>query len=429
MLFWHFEWMNFVAKPISNHSLFTAFFLAAMIFVAFPVKSQEIDILIKNGHVFDPKNNIDEQLDVAVSGGKILMVGPDINAGDAATVVDASGLYVVPGLIDPHTHVFVGARANKFADGNNSLSADDFSFKAGITTVVDAGTSGWENFPLFKTQVIDQSKTRILAFLNIAGHGMTGDDVQNDIGQMDVEKTAEMIRRFPEIIVGVKIGHYLGKSWAPFDRAIEAASATNRPVFVECHLPEYSLRDQLERMRPGDIITHSFENIEEREPVVDKEEKVLPYVLEAKDRGILFDVGHGGSGFWFNQAVPALQQGLWPDSFGTDLHRFSMNAGMKDMLNLMSKYLNMGMPLKEVLLRGTWKPAQAIRREDLGHLSIGAVADIAVLGLRTGEFGFIDARNNRIKGDKKLEAELTIRAGKVVWDLNGLAAKEFKMPR
>ena len=179
-------------------------------------------------------------------------------------------------------------------------------------------------------------------------------------------------------------------------------------------------------MRPGDIITHSFENITEREPVVDQEGKLLPYVLEAKQRGILFDVGHGGSGFWFNQAVPALEQGLWPDSFGTDLHRFSMNAGMKDMLNLMSKYLNMGMPLKEVLLRGSWNAAKAIGREDLGNLSMGSVADIAILGLRTGEFGFIDARNNRISGDRKFEAELTIREGKVVWDLNGLAAKEFK---
>jgi dihydroorotase len=180
-------------------------------------------------------------------------------------------------------------------------------------------------------------------------------------------------------------------------------------------------------MRPGDIITHSFENISEREPVVNEEGTVLPYVMEAKERGILFDVGHGGAGFWFNQAVPALEQGLWPDSFGTDLHRFSMNAGMKDMLNLMSKYLNMGMPLNEVLLRGTWNPARAIGREDLGHLSIGAEADMAILSLRTGEFGFIDARNNRIEGDRKFEAELTIRAGKVVWDLNGLASKEFEM--
>ncbi len=146
---------------------------------------------------------------------------------------------------------------------------------------------------------------------------------------------------------------------------------------------------------------------------------------QAKERGIFFDVGHGGAGFWFDQAVPAFEQGLWPNSFGTDLHRFSMNAGMKDMLNLMSKFLNMGMPLKDVFLRGSWNPAKAIKREDLGNLDVGAVADIAILGLKTGDFGFVDAAGNRIKGNRKLEAELTIREGKVVWDLNGLAATDF----
>ena len=179
-------------------------------------------------------------------------------------------------------------------------------------------------------------------------------------------------------------------------------------------------------MRPGDIITHSFENISERMPVVDENGKLRPFVLEAKERGILFDVGHGGAGFWFDQASPALEQGLWPNSFGTDLHRFSMNAGMKDMLNVMSKYLNMGMPLKEVLIRGSYYPSKAIKRNDLGNLSPGTVADVAILSLRSGEFGFIDAGNNSIKGDKKLEAELTIRAGKVVWDLNGLAARPLE---
>lgn len=418
---WLYLPIGLMAKPL------TLIWLSLFLIHTAPSLGQEIEILIKNGHVFDPKNHIDTVMDVAVAEGKILMVAPDIDSENAKTVVNASGLYIIPGLIDPHTHVFVGAKVNKFADGNNSLSPDDFSFKAGITTVVDAGTSGWRNFPLFKTQVIDASKTRILAFLNIAAAGMTGDDAQNDLNEMDVAKTAEMIEHYPDIIVGVKIGHFDGVSWAPFDRAIAVASSTGRPVFVECHLPEYSLKDQLDRMRPGDIITHSFENIDEREPVVDQQGMVLPYVMEAKEKGVLFDVGHGGAGFWFNQAVPALEQGLWPDSFGTDLHRFSMNAGMKDMLNLMSKYLNMGMPLNEVLLRGTWNPAKAIGRDDLGHLSIGAEADIAILSLRTGAFGFIDARNNRIEGDRKLEAEMTIRAGKVVWDLNGLAAKEFNM--
>ncbi|SDF04330.1 dihydroorotase [Pricia antarctica] len=404
-----------------------------LIFLSLVVHSQEIDILIKNGHVLDPKNNIDGIMDVAIADGKIAAVGKDLAEENVKTTIDATGLYVCPGLIDIHTHVFVGPKAGKFADGVNSVSPDDFSFKAGVTTVVDAGTSGWRNFPKFKEQVIDQSKTRVLAFLNIAADGISGTETtlskieaaKHDLDEMDVQKTDKTIREYPDIIVGVKIGHFDGESWAPFDRAVDAAAKTDRPLFVECHLPEYSLEDQLNHMRPGDIITHSFENIDERMPVVDENGKLRPFVLKAKDRGILFDVGHGGAGFWFDQAVPAFEQGLWPNSFGTDLHRFSMNAGMKNMLNVMSKFLTMGMPLKEVVLRGSWKPAQAIKRADLGNLDVGAVADIALLNLETGKFGFVDAGGKRITGNQKLEAALTVREGKVVWDLNGLAAQDF----
>ncbi len=404
-----------------------------LIFLSVIVHAQEIDILIKNGHVLDPKNNIDGIMDVAIANGKIAAVGEDLVEENVKTIIDATGLYVCPGLIDIHTHVFVGPRAGKFADGVNSVSPDDFSFRSGITTVVDAGTSGWRNFPKFKEQVIDQSKTRVLAFLNIAADGISGTETtlskieaaKHDLNEMDVQKTDGTIREYPDIIVGVKIGHFDGESWAPFNRAVEAASKTDRPLFVECHLPEYSLEDQLDHMRSGDIITHSYENIDERMPVVDENGKLRPFVLKAQQRGVLFDVGHGGAGFWFDQAVPAFEQGLWPNSFGTDLHRFSMNAGMKSMLNVMSKYLNMGMPLKEVLLRGSWKPAQAIKREDLGNLDVGATADIAILSLETGKFGFVDAGGNRIEGNQKLEAALTVRAGKIVWDLNGLAAQDF----
>jgi len=402
--------------------LLLAFYLAA----AASLPAQPIDLLLKNGHVFDPKNGIDGVMDVAVADGRIARVAPGIAADSARQVIDVTGLYVCPGLIDMHTHVFVGSNAGVFADGIYSLSPDDFSFRAGITTVVDAGTSGWRNFPKFKAQVIDQSKTRILAHLNIAGSGMSGNPTQQAVEDMDAAKTAQTARQYPDLIAGIKIGHYEGPEWAPFDRALAAAEQAGLPLFVECHLPQYPLEEQLARMRPGDIITHSFEQVSERMPVVDEAGRVRPFVLEAKERGILFDLGHGGAGFWFSQAVPALEQGLWPYSFGTDLHRFSMNAGMKDMLNVMSKYLNMGMPLEGVLLRGTWNPAQAIRREDLGNLDEGAVADIAVLRLSTGAFGFVDAAGNRIDGDRKLIAELTIRAGKVVWDLNGLAAKAFR---
>lgn len=397
-----------------------------LFFVPFLLHAQQYDLLIKNGHVIDPKNNINAVKDIAIANGQIAKVGDDIAATASKKTIDATGLYVVPGLIDIHTHVFVGSTPDKFANGIYSVSADDFTFRSGVTTVVDAGTSGWRNFPLFKEQVIDKSQTRILAFVNIAGSGMSGKPTEEDINDMNADSAAFVAEKYKDIIVGIKIGHYTGSDWAPFDKALEAANKSNTPMFVECHLPQYSLHDQLQRMRPGDIITHSYEQITERMPVVDSTGKVRPFVLDAQKKGVLFDLGHGGAGFWFSQAIPAFKQGLAPNSFGSDLHRFSMNAGMKSMLNIMSKYMAIGMSLEDVIKRATWNSAKSIRHEELGNLSESAVADIAVLSMQNGKFGFVDAGGNKIEGKKKLEAELTIRAGKIVWDLNGLTAKEFK---
>lgn len=388
------------------------------------VQAQEIDILLKGGHVIDPKNNIDGKMDVAIAGGKILKVAKDIPSADVKRVIDANGLYVTPGLIDIHTHVFVGSK-DGFADGFSSLSPDDITFKAGITTVVDAGTSGWRNFPLFRKQVIDRSQTRILAFLNIAGSGMTGFPSEEDINDMDPHMTSIVIQQYPDIIVGVKIGHYRGSEWTPLDRAIEACRIANVPLFLECHLPLLPLEGILERMRPGDIYTHSFCTAVDRTCILDDDGLLRPYVAEALKKGIRFDVGHGGAMFHFTVAVPALKQGLLPNSFGSDLHRFSMNSGMKNMLDIMSKYLNMGMSVQDIIFRATWNSANSIKRPDLGQLSEGADADLAVLNVRSGNFGFIDAGGARMDGNQKFEAEMTIRAGKIVWDLNGLAARDW----
>ena len=392
----------------------------------FNLPAQEFDILIKGGHVFDARNELDGIFDIGISADKISAIAENLPASRAKKIIDARGLWVSSGFIDIHTHVFVGTEARKFANGINSLSPDNFTFKAGVTTVVDAGTAGWQNFELFKSQVIDQSQTRILSFINIAGSGMRGKPEEESIDQMRPSKVFELAKKYPDIIVGVKIGHFESESWRPFELAIEACENASLPLFVECHLPHYSLEDQLNRMRPGDILTHSFEDVSDRDPVVDRDGRVRDYVLSAKERGVLFDVGHGGAGFWYSQAVPAFEQGLWPNSFGTDLHRFSMNAGMKDMLNIMSKYLAIGMPLRDVLKRATWLPAQSLKREDLGHLSINSIADLAIIRVRDGDFGYVDAGGKRLMGKHRLEAELTIRGGKIVWDLNGLAASAFE---
>ncbi|HET7118877.1 MAG TPA: amidohydrolase/deacetylase family metallohydrolase [Hanamia sp.] len=388
--------------------------------------AQEIDILLKGGHVIDPKNNIDSKMDVAIVDGKIFEVAPDISAKDAKKVVDVSGLYVTPGLINIHTHIFVGSK-DGFADGWDSVDPDAFSFRSGVTTMVDAGTSGWRNFPLFKKNVIDRSKTRVLSFLDIFDFGFSsGSPEMHDTTTMNARMTCETIKKYSGIIVGVCVGHYSGSDWMPFTKAIEAASCSSVPILVETDMPKLSLEGQLSHLRPGDILTDTYEDVHERMSVVDEKGKVRPFVLDAQKRGILFDAGHGGAGFWFSQAMPALKQGLLPNSFGTDLHRFSMNAGMKNILNLMSKFLNMGMSLQAVMARAAWYPAMSIKREDLGNLSVGAVADVAVLNLLHGKFGFVDAGNNKMDGTRKFQAELTIRAGKIVYDLNGISAKKFQ---
>jgi dihydroorotase len=397
--------------------------LLSLVF-SYSLAAQEIDLLIRNGHVIDPRNNIDEPMDVAIAGGKILKVAKGIPVQGAKKVIDATGLFVTPGFIDPHTHVFVGTNQG-FADGFSCVSPDDITLKAGITTVVDAGTSGWRNFPLFKKNIIDRSTTRVLAFLNIAGGGMTGFPSEEDMNDMDARMTSLVIKQYPDIIVGVKLGHYRGKEWIPLERSIEACEIAKVPFFLECHLPEYPLDELLKRMRPGDIFSHTYCTASDRECILDENGKLKNSVLEAKNKGVLFDVGHGGAMFHFDIAIPALKQGLMPSSFGSDLHRSSMNSGMKNMLETMSKFLNMGMSLKDVINTATWSTASEIKRNDLGNLAAGAEADIAIISVRKGTFGYIDSKNNKLTGDRRLEAEMTIKAGRVVWDMNGLGAKSL----
>ncbi len=421
MNFFYFEIRNRVMMSFQRASLILFFVLSP-----FLSRAQDYDLLLKGGRLIDAKNKIDAKMDVAVKDGKISRVAADIPASASKKVLDVSGLIVAPGLINIHTHVFAGSNPG-FSDGQSSQLPDAFAIRSGITTVVDAGTTGWRTFPEFKAKVIDPSITRVLAWINIFETGFSsGSGFEPDMGTLSVQKTVESIQKYKEYIVGTRVGHYKGKSWLPFERASEAAKIANTPLFVECHMPQYTLQEQLDHMRPGDIITHSFENVSERMTVVDEQGKVRPFVLDAQKRGVLFDVGHGGAGFWFNQAIPAFNQGLWPNSFGTDEHRTSMNSGMKNMLNVMSKYLNIGMSIPEVIARGSWNAAKSIKREDLGNLSEGSVADIAVLSIINGKFGFVDSGQNRIQGDRKLEAELTVRAGRIVWDLNGLAANTYK---
>jgi dihydroorotase len=397
------------------------------------VNAQEIDILLKGGHVIDPKNNINAKMDVAILNGKIFRVAANIPESSAKKTVDVSGLYVSPGIIDMHVHVFQGTDkySTSVANSSRSQQADAFSFRSGVTTMVDAGTSGWRNFRTFKAQSIDKSQTRILAFLNVIGNGMIGRFEEQDITDMNPEMNAYMIKKlFPEIIVGIKSAHYWGE-FTSVDKAVESGKLADVPIMVDFgeHVPTNSIESLfLKHFRPGDIFTHTYSEISSgRESIVDEKSRILkPFVLEAQKRGVIFDVGHGGGAFSWSQAIPAFKQGFLPDVISSDLHDQSMNAGMKDMTNVMSKFLALGMQLKDVIERSTWAPAKVIKRTDLGHLSVGAEADIAVFNLREGKFGFTDVRKVSVEGSKKLEAELTLRAGKIMWDLNGISGQPWK---
>jgi len=398
--------------------------------ITFPLSAQEIDLLLKGGTVIDPRNGLYQRLDVALDDGKVVRVGQDLSTANVFSVVDVSGLYVVPGIIDLHGHHYYGTEDNAYlSNGHSALPPDGFTFRSGVTTVVDVGGSGWRNFRDFKRQTIETAQTRVLAFLNIVGSGMKGGAVEQNLQDMDARLTAEAATAFPEWVVGVKVAHYAGPEWTPVEKAVQAGRQANIPVMIDFGgvEPELSLETLfIEKLRPGDIFTHCYAKVKGRIPLVDGGRKLQPYVLPAQRRGIIFDVGHGGGSFLWDQAIPAIEQGFKPNTISTDLHTGSMNGGMKDLLNVMSKFLNIGMEMGEIIEAVTWKPAQVIQRPALGHLSPGAGADIAVLRLEQGAFGFSDVMGWTVKGDRRLVCELTLRDGKVVWDLNGISRPKWE---
>ena len=407
--------------------MFKNFFLVFIVIIpAMFSWSQSYSLVIKDGHVIDPKNNIDAVMDVAIVDGKIVEVAKNIDASKAKQIVDAKGLYVTPGLIDIHTHNFAGTNADQYLmNAPGGLPPDGFTLRNGVTTVADAGSSGWKTFPLFKQNIIDKSTTRVLAFLNIVGEGMRGGSWEQNTNDMDAKLTANVAKANKKDVVGIKLAHFEGHDWIAADRAAEAGRLANIPVMVDFGgaTPPLSIEELFfKHLRKGDIFTHCFAQLATRESIVDTNtKKIKPFVIEAQKNGIVFDVGYGGISFSFSQAIPAIQSGFYPNSISTDLHTGSMNAAMIDLPNVMSKFLNMGMDIQSVIKATTWNPAQEIQRPELGNLSVGTEADVAIFDLREGNFGFFDYTGYKIKGNKKLECELTIRAGKIVYDLNGIA--------
>lgn len=399
----------------------------ALLFMASYTNAQGklYNTVIKGGRVIDARNKINALLDVAIKDGKIAKVAQNIDPALADQVVNAKNMYVTPGLIDIHAHVFWGTQPNSYlSNGDVGVTADGFSFRSGVTTLVDCGGAGYKSFATFKKNIIDQSRTRVLSFLNIVGEGMRGGDYEQDVSDMDYRLAAKAALDNKEHVVGFKLAHFTNPDWTPVERIVEAGKLADMPVVIDFGGGKLPIEDLFFKyLRPGDIYTHVFTELERRDPIVDlKTRQLRPFVIPAQKRGIIFDVGFGGGSFNFNQAIPAIKAGFLPDLMGTDLHTGSMNGAMKDQLNVLSIHLAMGMDIPGVIERSTWRPAQAIKRTELGHLSEGAIADIAILSVRNGKFGFRDIAGNRHEGTQKLECEMTLKDGKIMYDLNAIAS-------
>ena len=398
-----------------------------------PDQSHLFDLLLKGGRVIDPASGRDGLFDVGISEKKIAAVDANIPAETAAQVVDVTGLIVTPGIIDMHTHVYTyPPTPTSYVE---SMHADAHLFASGVTTTVDAGTAGWRNFSDFKASCIDLSKVRILAYLNIAGDGMVDKD-----GEQVVERNAAQDRR------GRGRGVQRPRSSASRPRTTgrgcrgmrrirpgpRSSGRWRRARSARCRSWWTSGRGRrsapipdliLKKLRPGDIHTHVFA---QQFPIVDSQGKVYDHMWQARKRGVIFDLGHGAGSFWFRNAVPAFRDGFVPDSISTDFHMGNVNGPVLSMLTTMSKCLCMGMPLPEVIFRSTVTPAREIGRPELGTLSIGAEADVAVLKHLTGDFGYVDCGKAKLIGHEKLACALTIRAGQIVYDPEGLSVPEWE---
>jgi dihydroorotase len=392
---------------------------------------KSFDLLLKGGHVIDPVNSIDEKMDVGIKGKEIVRVAPDIPADEAVDVVDVSEHYVTPGLLDIHTHAYTVQSTNGSVI---SLNADAHFLSSGVTTTVDAGTAGWKDFPDFKERYIDRARIRIFAFINIADGGMVRKDSEQNINELNPKMAAAVAEAYPDLIVGVKTAHYWTKNpwdaehppWVSVERAVEAGNICGKPVMVDFwpRPPERPYPDLiLKKLRPGDMHTHVFAR---QFPIIDENGKVYDYLFQARDRGVIFDLGHGAGSFWFRNGVRALKGGFPPDSISSDLHMGNINGPVVSMINTMSKYLSMGMPLQEVIMRSTVTPAREIGHPGLGTLSVGAEADVAVLKHLKGTFGFADCGKAKMTGKEKLECVMTVRAGKIVYDPTGLSMPEWE---
>jgi dihydroorotase len=368
------------------------------------------DLVLRGGRVIDPVSGRDETNDIAFGEGKVAAVGHDLPGGE---VVDARGLLVVPGLIDLHTHVYWGGTSL-------GVDAAEVARRSGTTTFVDAGSAGPGNFHGFRRHVIEPSPLRIIPFLNVSFPGIFAFSASVMVGEcadlrlLDPRECVRVIGSNRDLIAGVKVrvGRNAGgaSGAAPLDIALEVAEETGLAVMAHLDNPPPSRLEVLSRLRRGDILTHCFRPFPNAP--VQGDGQIREEVLEARRRGVIFDIGHGGGSFGFRTAEAMLAAGFLPDAISSDVHTLSVNGPAFDQLVTMSKFLCLGMELVDVIRASTAAPAAALGRSDIGRLEIGAVGDATVLELAEGDFDYRDVLGEVRSGRRRLEAKGLVVAGK-----------------
>ena len=370
------------------------------------------ELLLKGGHLVDPATGRDGLFDVGFNQGRVAVVDTDIDSARARQTVDVTDRYVVPGLIDLHTHVYWGGTSL-------GVDADAIARRSGTTTFIDAGSAGAGNLLGFRKHVIERSKVRILAYINVSFAGIYGFShylmvgENSDIRMCDARACRDIAKDHLDILCGVKVrvGLVAGgtSGAAPLDIAIESADALHMPVMAHIDKPPPSRKQVVSRLRPNDVLTHCFKPYPSAPITSDL--TVRQEILEARERGIIFDIGHGMGSFDFEVAKGMLAEGFNPDVISSDVHALNIDGPAYDLLHTMSKFLCLGTSLKEVVRMTTVEPAKAIGRTDLGRLSADSLGDAAVLELRRGKYTYRDALNQTLIGDEGLHCDGIVIAG------------------
>ena len=370
------------------------------------------DLVISGGTLIDPGGGRHDRRDVAIADGRIAAIEPAIATTDASDVVDATGAFVVPGLVDLHVHVYPGV-------ADLSVEPDPTCLGRGSTTVVDAGSSGANTFPGFRRWVIEPARGRILAYLNISATGQIDPFLGelHDLRFADPERAAAVAVANPDVIVGfkVRLSEMLAgpNGLAGLDRAIEAGRATGLPVMAHIGGTTFDIEEALVRMRPGDIVTHAYTGWQPG-AIVSDAGRLVPGAREARERGVRFDVGHGAGSFTWPVAEAALADGFRPDTISSDLHRFNIASPVHDLATTLSKFLLLGLSIDDVVAMATTAPAASLGAagQSLGRLAVGTEADVTVLRLEDGRFTLTDSAGTAREARQRLVPTAVVRGGR-----------------